>query len=56
MDFVGNLGDPKQDAAALQPLVDHILDRLKADLIPALANAVENSIKGLNVTLTVTKR
>ena len=56
MDIIGPLGDPKQDAAALQPLVDHILDRLKAEMIPALAAAVENSIKGLNVALTVTKR
>jgi len=47
--LIGDISDPKKDVAALTPLVDHIIDRVKAELIPALADAIVERLAGLTV-------
>ena len=52
--------DPKQDVAALQPLVDEethaVMDALVAKVVPALQTAIENALDGLTITTTVSRK
>lgn len=52
--------DPKQDAAALQPLVELALSEaikgLTNQVAPALGDAVKNALDGLTITITISKK
>ena len=45
--------DPKQDVAALTPLIDQFEQTI---VIPVLQQALTNSLEGLTVTITISKK
>lgn len=59
MSFIGDLGNPDKDAAALNPVVQQaigtIMDQLVAKIVPALKDASINVLDGLTITTTFTK-
>jgi hypothetical protein len=48
--------DPKQDAAALGPLVNQLEENITNVMIPALQQALTNALDGLTVTITISKK
>jgi len=48
--------DPKQDVEALTPLVDQFEQTIVDKVIPALQQALTNSLEGLTVTITISKK
>lgn len=52
--------DPKQDAAALQPVIDEaeqkVIQGLADTVAPALSDAVKNALDGLVITITISKK
>ena len=60
MDVIGDAGDPKKDAAALQPELDEMelkaIDALVERVVPALQSALTNALAGLTITITISKK
>ena len=52
--------NPKDDAAALQPLIDQAVQQAMNDLAekvaPALGVAIQDALNGLTITITVSKK
>lgn len=60
MSLIGDISDPKKDAAALQPVLDELeeqaIDAVIAKVIPALQDALTNALDGLMITVTISRR
>jgi hypothetical protein len=60
MSLIGDLGDPKKDVEALEPMVQRLQSSLGTDLvnhvIPALQQALENALDGLTITITISRK
>lgn len=52
--------DPKQDAAALQPLMDQAVAEaitgLASKVAPAIGEALKNALDGLTIAITIAKK
>lgn len=52
--------DPKQDAAALQPLIDQAVSEaitgLASKVAPAIGEALKNALDGLTIAITISKK
>lgn len=52
--------DPKQDAAALKPLIDQAVSEaitgLASKVMPSLGEAFKNALDGLTITITIAKK
>ena len=52
--------NPKDDANAIQPVVDKAIAEETADLVtkvaPALSEALKDALNGLTITITVSKK
>jgi hypothetical protein len=69
--MIGDMGDPQKVMAAAKPvfdeeeekiiaagkeMLDHAVDRAKAELIPALQQALTSTFDGLVITISISKK
>jgi len=56
MGLIGDIGDPKKDAAALQPLIDKAVSDLitgaTTQVVPAIGKALQDALNGLQINLS----
>jgi hypothetical protein len=60
MSLIGDVGDPKKDAAAIEPVLDELeakmIDAVTARIIPALKQAATDVLDGLTITVTISRK
>jgi len=56
MGLLGDVGDPKKDVAAIAPLADHLIDRIKNEILPALTQAVIAAGADLYISISIEKK
>jgi hypothetical protein len=60
MSLIGDVGDPKKDAAAIEPVLDELeaklIDAVCAKVLPALADELKNVFDGLTITVTISRK
>ncbi len=64
MSILGDVGDPRKDVAALEPLLDELeaktLDALLTRILPAIESSITKALvgafDGLTITISISKK
>jgi hypothetical protein len=60
MSLIGDLSDPKKDAAAIEPVLDELEAKLivaiTSLILPAIETSLKNVFEGLTITIAVSRK